>query len=85
METIARKYLFQLLKRMENQGMQLVLPEDLAASLGAQVKPKDGARQLRRLVQQQVEGPLAEFMLRSGKKLTKIRCRWNGNELTFQG
>ena len=85
MEAIARKYLSQLRQRMENQGILLVLPEDLAASLGAQVKPKDGARQLRRLVQQRVEGPLAEFLLRSGKKLTKVRCRWNGNELTFQG
>ena len=85
MEVIARKYLHQLQQRMAAAGMQLMIPEELAAKLGAQCKAKDGARQLRRLIQQQVEGPLAEFLLRSGKKQSKIRCRIDGDRVSFQG
>ena len=84
MEAIARKYLNQLQNRMAAVGTQLILPEELAAKLGSQCKAKDGARHLRRLVEQQVEGPLSEFLLRSSRKNSKIRCVLNGGEVTFQ-
>ena len=83
LETIAEKYLCQLRERMQNMGVQLQLPGELAASLAAQCKAKNGARHLRRLVQEQVEGPLAEFLLRSGKKMTKLRGDLEQNRLQF--
>ena len=85
MQAIAVKYLEQLKTRMAAAGVQLTLPEELAQKLARQCKPKDGARHLRRLVQQQVEGPLSEFLLRSGRKCTKVQGRLAGDQLVFHG
>ena len=85
MENIARKYLCQLQERLATAGMQLMLPEELACTLGACCKAKDGARKLRRLVQEQVEGPLALFLLQSTRKVTRIRGRLEDGKLHFQG
>jgi len=75
METIAWKYLHQLQQRTEKQGTQLILPQELAAWLGSQCRGKDGARNLRRLVQTEVEGPLALHLLCTARKPGKIRLR----------
>ena len=75
METIAWKYLRQLQKRTEATGTQLQYPQELAAWLGSRCRGKDGARNLRRLVQTEVEGPLASFLLRSSRRPGKIRLR----------
>ncbi len=75
METIAWKYLRQLQKRTEAAGTQLQYPQELAAWLGDQCRGKDGARNLRRLVQTEVEGPLASFLLRSARRPGKVRLR----------
>ena len=75
MEAIAWKYLHQLQKRTEATGIQLLLPQELASWLGEKCRGKDGARNLRRLVQQEVEAPLASFLLRTGRKTGKIRLR----------
>ncbi len=83
LEQIAGKYLAQLQKRMAAMGTQLTLPEELRAQLAAQCKPQDGARHLRRLVQQQVEGPLAEYLLRSGRKPTKLQGTWEDGQVKF--
>ena len=85
MQAIAVKYLKQLKDRMAAAGVQLVLPEELAQKLARQCKPKDGARHLRRLVQQQVEGPLSEFLLQSGRKCAKVQGRLEGEQLVFHG
>ena len=82
--SIAGKYLNELSKRLEGLGTQLQLPESLAEDLGRRSIRKDGARCLRRLVQEEVEGPLAMLLLRSGKKLTKIRGTYKDNILQFQ-
>ena len=82
--TIAKKYLEQLKTRMAAVGVQLTLPEELAERLGKQCKVKDGARHLRRLVQQQVEGPLSEFLLRSSRKCTKVIGTLEGEKVSFQ-
>ncbi len=75
MQRISGKYLSQLRQRMQEIGIQLLLPEELCAHLAAQCKPTDGARNLRRLVQEQVEGPIAEFLLRAGKKHCRLRLQ----------
>ena len=83
MKDIVRKYLRQLQQRSAAVGMQLQLPEELAGQLCQQLKAKDGARQLRRLVQEQVEGPLSVFLLQEGKKHTKVRGKLEDGVLSF--
>ncbi len=85
MEHIARKYLVQLHGRAAAAGLQLVLPKELPAWLGGQSRGKGGARSLRRLVQDQVEGPLAAYLLRAGKKPGKIKAKLENGELQFLG
>ena len=85
LEAIAQKYLCNLQKRITQQGIQLHLPEQLAKNLASKCNPRDGARHLRRLVQEQVEGPLAEFLLRSGQKNPKIRGKLENDMLLLQG
>ena len=75
METIARKYLELLRQRTEAAGTQLQYPAELAAVLGQRCRGKDGARQLRRLVQTEVEGPLASYLLRTSRRPARIKLR----------
>ncbi|MBQ3529461.1 MAG: ATP-dependent Clp protease ATP-binding subunit [Oscillospiraceae bacterium] len=84
MEQIARKYLRQLQARAEAMGIQLGLPEELASRLGSTGKEKGGARHIRRLVQEQVEGPLAVFLLKCPKKPSKIKGKLEDGKLVFQ-
>jgi len=72
MEAIARKYLQQLARRSLAQGIELTLPEETAAWLGGKCRGSGGARQMRRLVQEQVEGPVAAFLLRCGGKPERV-------------
>ena len=83
METIAWKYLRQLQERTQSMGIQLQIPEELPAFLLGKAGGKDGARQLRRLVQTEVEGPLASFLLRCGKKPGKIKLRLENGCVVF--
>jgi ATP-dependent Clp protease ATP-binding subunit ClpA len=82
---IAGKYLAELSKRLETMGIQLQLPDMLAEELGRRCSRKEGARCLRRMVQEEVEGPLSVLLLRSGKRLTKVRCGYKDGTLQFQG
>ena len=84
LEAIAQKYLTQLKGRMETIGIRLELSEDIPAHLSAQCKSRDGARHLRRLIQTKVEGPLAEELLRTGKKPSKILGCICDNQVIFQ-
>ena len=84
LEAIARKYLDQLKERMSDIGIQLHLEEGIAGYLSAQCKPREGARHLRRLVQTKVEGPLAEELLRCGKKPAAIRGSIQEERISFQ-
>ena len=83
MEAIAWKYLRQLQERTEAMGSQLLIPGELAQSLAARSRGKDGARQLRRLVQTEVEGPLASFLLRCSRRPSKIRLKLDGEQVVF--
>ena len=73
MKAIAQKYLDELSHRLSQNGVQLVLPEGVVEYLAGKCKPKDGARHLRRLVQDSVEGPLADHLLRQEGNGEKIR------------
>ena len=83
MESIAWKYLRLLQDRTEAAGTQLQLPAELAAMLGRQCRGKDGARNLRRLVQTEVEGPLASYLLRSNRRPARVKLQCNGKEISF--
>ena len=81
---IAEKYLHQLSQRTEKLGIRLEFAPDLPICLAQQCKPRDGARHLRRLVQEQVEGPLAKSLLQSGKKPSCICAKVDGGSVCFQ-
>ncbi len=83
-EGIVCKYLKQLQQRSAAAGIDLDMPEDLPKLLGAVSGKKDGARQLRRMVQDRVEGPLAAHLLATGKKNAKIKALWQEGSLQFQ-
>ncbi len=84
LEKIAEKYLNQLQKRLEAVNLQLQFSKELRIWLAGQCKPKDGARHLRRLVQEKVEGPLAEFLLRTPKRCGRLKGVLQGNTVEFQ-
>lgn len=84
MEQIAEKYLNLLQKRAAAMGIQLTLPADLAMQLGSGCRGRGGARQLRRMVQEQVEGPLASFLLQCSRKPGKIKSHLEDGKLCFQ-
>ena len=84
MELIAKKYLDQLLTRAHNAGIQLQLPVELAQSLGMDSCREGGARKLRHLIQERVEGPLASFLLRCAKKPVRIKGILCDGQLVFQ-
>ncbi len=84
LEGIAKKYLHQLQQRATVSGMNLQLPEELPHELGCAVSGQGGARQIRRLVQERVEGPLAIFLLKCGsKKPSQIKSRLENGQLHF--
>ena len=83
METIARKYLCQLQERTSAMGTQLQIPQEAAAFLLRKSGGKDGARQLRRLVQTEVEGPLASFLLRCSRKPGKVKMKIEEETVSF--
>jgi ATP-dependent Clp protease ATP-binding subunit ClpA len=84
MDAIADKYLLQLQKRLGGMGVQLQLPQELAHTLGGKCGSREGARGLRRLIQEEVEGPLSGILLRSNKKLPKIKGSLRDGILQFQ-
>ena len=83
MEAIAWKYLHQLQERASLLGTQLQVPQETAAFLLRKCPGKDGARQLRRLVQSEVEGPLASFLLRCSRKPGKVKLRLEEDNISF--
>ncbi len=78
---IAEKYLKQLQLRAAINGIQLAFPEELAQLLGKKMQKQGGARQVRRLVQEEVEGPLAMHLLKCTKKPAKIRLKMEEGKL----
>ena len=81
MEAIAEKYLHQLRRRSAANGMNLTFPEELPVFLCRQLKGSDGARNVRRLVQDKVEGPLTGYLLRCSRKPSRIRVTLENDNL----
>ena len=84
MEAIAWKYLQQVQERGAAIGVQLQYPQELAAHLCRSCGSKDGARRLRRQVQDQVENGLASFLLESGKKPGKVKVLLEDGAVCFK-
>ena len=80
---IAEKYLLQLKKRTEENGIQLSWTEELPRFLISGREEQGGARQLRRVVQDQVEGPLALHLLSMDRTPGKIKIRIDKNQVCF--
>ena len=78
---IAEKYLQQLSRRAKDAGVQLELPPQLARHLSELCTQEGGARQLRRMIQQHLEAPLAALLLKNAKKPTKIRVELSRGEV----
>ncbi len=85
MERIAAKQLTQLYDRAKASGIQLHLPKELPVALGSLCQKQGGARQMRHLIQERVESPLATFLLNCSKKPTKVRGELEGDTLHFFG
>ena len=83
LEAIAWKYLRQLQQRTAAIGTQLQLPQEAAEFLLRKAEGKDGARQLRRLVQSEVEGPLAAFLLGCSRKPGKVKLHLEAGTVSF--
>ncbi len=83
MVEIAQKYLTKLQSRAALSGMQITFPEELAKALGSKGQQQGGARHIRRLVQEQVEGPLAVYLLGCTKKPGKIKGKMENEKLVF--
>ena len=83
MTAIAEKYLLQLQQRTAALGTQLAFPPELTSYLLKKCPGQDGARQLRRLVQTEVEGPLASYLLRCPRKPAKLRLTLEEGSVMF--
>ena len=81
---IAEKYIRQLKDRLAVSGIQLTVEDAVSSCFASRCKAKDGARHLRRMVQEEIEGPLAEFLLAAPKKITKLHCTMEGERVVFQ-
>ena len=84
LEQIAEKYLRQLCQRAARTGLNLQVAPGLSGYLRQQCRGREGARALRRLVQSKVEGPLAEYLLRTGRKPGKLWITEKNGEICFQ-
>ena len=84
LNSIAQKYLDQLGLRAARTGLTLQFAPGLDGYLAAQCRGREGARALRRLVQSRVEGPLAEYLLRSSRKPGKLWVAVKDGEICFQ-
>lgn len=73
LEKIAEKYLSQLQKRLEKKRMVLEYSPEVPHSLCRDCKSAGGARQVRRKMQEQVEGPLASALLQEGAAVSQVR------------
>ena len=84
MVAIAEKYLRQLQQRSEAAGCQLVIDRELPGWLADRCRGKDGARQLRRVIQDKIEGPLASWLLGFSRRPTRVKLRLGENGISFQ-
>ena len=84
METIAEKYLSQLQKRAADQGIHLALDRQISVFLTKGCSAKSGARKLRSLVQEKVEGPLASHLLQYTAAPSEITASVEEDQIVFR-
>ena len=83
MEQIALRAVGQLRQRAAAVGVNLELPPALAGTLAAGCKKQGGARGLRRMVQRQLEAPLAELLLKAERKPETITAVLEDGEVRY--
>ena len=83
MEAIAAKYLGQLTERAAGLGVQVTFPTELARGFAERCRGRDGARQLCRMIQTEVEGALAGYLLRCSRKPSRVKARLENGKVTF--
>ncbi len=79
---VAEKFLGQLAMRSRRAGVELKLPPELAATL-CSCEKQGGARQLRRAVQERVEGPIAQYLLEQEGECSCVQCALVDDRLQF--
>ncbi len=70
---IASKFLSQLCGRARRLGVELEIPDELAHILAKRCRNAGGARQLRNLIQRELESKVAAILLEQDPKPEKIR------------
>ena len=80
---IARRQVEEFVHRAAQLGLKMELPEELPGWLAGQCKKQGGARQLRHLVQEKLEAPLASALLRASRKPERIRGAIEGEGVAF--
>lgn len=80
LEEIAQLQLSALDTRAQAEGLTLALDKEIAPWLAARCKRSGGARQLRRLIADEIETPLAELLLRV-PEAKRISLRLSGEAL----
>ena len=83
MEKIAAKNLQQLQQRIASAGIQLQFPEALAAWVGERVRGQGGARRIRSLISERIEGPLAVYLLQCEKKPNRVKVCITEESISF--
>lgn len=81
MERIADKELGTLHERAAAVGVTLEVSREVAHALAEQCASRGGARQLRHMVQEQLEAPLAQVLLGTQQRPLRVGARVNAGEI----
>ena len=83
MKRIATKELRQLCARAETMGLPIKPEPEVAEHLASLCGKQGGARQLRHLVQEKIESPLASLLLNLSRKPERIRITIEKGEISL--
>ena len=81
LEQIAARLLERLQHRVKMVGIDLRLPPDLSKTLAIACKQQGGARQLRHLLQEKLEAPLAELLLQVQQPPKIVTAEQEGEQI----
>ncbi|MBR2048401.1 MAG: ATP-dependent Clp protease ATP-binding subunit [Oscillospiraceae bacterium] len=82
--SIADKFLAQLQTRLGEQGIRLRYPVELSRDLSQRCGVRSGARQMRSLIQNRVESPLASYLLRCPEKPRELAAFLEEDRVCFR-
>ncbi len=80
-EQIANKFLDQLRTRAKDLGLELDLPQELPAHFAGRCRKMGGARQLRSMIQRELESKIATVLLENEKKPEKVRVTLDNEQI----